>query len=330
MEIARHYEAASRRRAQARRILHAERVSPRHRSTRHPRPAPRPPLTPLTITARLLERDLAYVGRGPATSRCAASPSTQPFGNVSEGELRQGCAPRSTRTSAHAPTSRLGRSRGSGAMLWYETRPCGSRLSRLAHRGSDDEHEVLGERFFSTAHRGVGQHSSRHHEDEIAQAEGALAPPWSGTWVHGSTCSRRREDGEVRAQHAGDTRDRGSASTPLAFRYQCCSRIPRGACTSASPRLRSGRGLDTCSSEPRPSSRQATGHAADAAVPTARVGEASAASRASAGTRCSAAHADDPPSGALALVAGLRSPTPISPPRCDRFRARGGSVWVWI
>jgi cysteinyl-tRNA synthetase len=76
----------------------------------------------------------------------------------------------------------------------------------------------LGERF--DVHTGGVDNIFPHHEDEIAQSEGALAHPVVGTWVHGQ---HLLADGVKMAKSAGNTTEitelKDLGLDPLAFRY---------------------------------------------------------------------------------------------------------------
>ena len=77
----------------------------------------------------------------------------------------------------------------------------------------------LGERF--DLHTGGVDNIFPHHEDEIAQSEGALAHPVVGTWVHGQ---HLLADGVKMAKSARNTTEvselKALGLDPLAFRYQ--------------------------------------------------------------------------------------------------------------
>ncbi|MDQ2951804.1 MAG: glycosyltransferase, partial [Chloroflexota bacterium] len=77
----------------------------------------------------------------------------------------------------------------------------------------------LGERF--DLHTGGVDNIFPHHEDEIAQSEGALAHPVVGTWVHGQ---HLLADGVKMAKSARNTTEVSELVAmgidPLAFRYQ--------------------------------------------------------------------------------------------------------------
>ena len=77
----------------------------------------------------------------------------------------------------------------------------------------------LGERF--DLHTGGVDNIFPHHEDEIAQSEGALAHPVVGTWVHGQ---HLLADGVKMAKSARNTTEIAELIAlgidPLAFRYQ--------------------------------------------------------------------------------------------------------------
>jgi len=80
--------------------------------------------------------------------------------------------------------------------------------------------KYLGERF--DIHTGGVDNIFPHHDDEIAQSEGALGHPVVGTWVHGQ---HLLADGMKMAKSARNTLEvgemRGLGIDPLAFRYQC-------------------------------------------------------------------------------------------------------------
>ena len=79
--------------------------------------------------------------------------------------------------------------------------------------------KYLGERF--DIHTGGVDNIFPHHEDEIAQSEGALAHPVVGTWVHGQ---HLLADGVKMAKSARNTTEIAElielGIDPLAFRYQ--------------------------------------------------------------------------------------------------------------
>ncbi len=80
--------------------------------------------------------------------------------------------------------------------------------------------KYLGERF--DVHTGGVDNIFPHHEDEIAQSEGALGHPVVGTWVHGQ---HLLADGVKMSKSARNTLEiheiEGLGLDPLAFRYQC-------------------------------------------------------------------------------------------------------------
>ncbi len=80
--------------------------------------------------------------------------------------------------------------------------------------------KYLGERF--DVHTGGVDNIFPHHEDEIAQSEGALGHPVVGTWVHGQ---HLLADGVKMAKSARNTLEiheiEALGLDPLAFRYQC-------------------------------------------------------------------------------------------------------------
>src|SRR4029078_11120027 len=86
----------------------------------------------------------------------------------------------------------------------------------------------LGERF--DIHTGGVDNIFPHHEDEIAQSEGALAHPVVGMWVHGQ---HLLADGVKMAKSARNTTEVTELPElgidPLAFRYQALmTRYPAG------------------------------------------------------------------------------------------------------
>jgi cysteinyl-tRNA synthetase len=80
--------------------------------------------------------------------------------------------------------------------------------------------KYLGERF--DVHTGGVDNIFPHHEDEIAQSEGALGHPVVGMWVHGQ---HLLADGVKMAKSARNTLEvheiEALGLDPLAFRYQC-------------------------------------------------------------------------------------------------------------
>jgi len=80
--------------------------------------------------------------------------------------------------------------------------------------------KYLGERF--DLHTGGVDNIFPHHEDEIAQSEGALGHPVVGMWVHGQ---HLLADGVKMAKSARNTLEVHELAAlgldPLAFRYQC-------------------------------------------------------------------------------------------------------------
>jgi cysteinyl-tRNA synthetase len=78
----------------------------------------------------------------------------------------------------------------------------------------------LGERF--DIHTGGVDNIFPHHEDEIAQSEGALAHPVVGTWIHGQHLLADGVKMAKSAQNTTEVSDLGGLGIdPLAFRYQC-------------------------------------------------------------------------------------------------------------
>ena len=173
----------------------------------------------IAMIARLVARGLAYdvdgtvyyaVKRFPGYGRLS--------GNVQEA-LRQG-----VRAEADAA-----KRDGSDFALWKRAEPGRTALVWPSpwSDGYPGWHiecsamstRYLGERF--DLHTGGVDNIFPHHEDEIAQSEGALAHPVVGTWVHGQ---HLLADGVKMAKSARNTTEiaelKALGIDPLAFRYQ--------------------------------------------------------------------------------------------------------------
>ena len=210
MEIAAGYEAAFHADERALGILPA---------TEFPRATAHVPEM-IAMTARLIERDLAYVVDGNvyyAVKRFAGYGRLS--GNVQEA-LRQGVraevdpAKRDPADFALWKRAEPGRA----ALVWPS--PWGD-----GYPGWHIECSAMSARYLGDAidiHTGGVDNIFPHHEDEIAQSEGALGHRVVGTWVHGQ---HLLADGVKMAKSARNTTEVGDVVAlgldPLAFRYQC-------------------------------------------------------------------------------------------------------------
>jgi cysteinyl-tRNA synthetase len=174
----------------------------------------------IALIEQLLARDLAYVVDGTvyyAVKRFAGYGRLS--GNVGEA-LRQG-----VRTEVD-PNKR----NAADFALWKRAEPARSALVWSSPWGpgypgwhiecSAMSTKYLGERF--DVHTGGVDNIFPHHEDEIAQSEGALGHPVVGTWVHGQ---HLLADGVKMSKSARNTLEiheiEALGLDPLAFRYQC-------------------------------------------------------------------------------------------------------------
>ncbi len=174
----------------------------------------------IALIERLLAQDLAYVvdrtvyyavKRFPGYGRLS--------GNVSEA-LRQGVRtevdPNKRDAADFALWKRAEPDRR--ALVWDS--PWGPGYPGWHIECSAMSTKYLGERF--DVHTGGVDNIFPHHEDEIAQSEGALGHPVVGTWVHGQ---HLLADGVKMAKSARNTLEvheiEALGLDPLAFRYQC-------------------------------------------------------------------------------------------------------------
>jgi cysteinyl-tRNA synthetase len=210
MEIAHHYEAAFREDERKLGILPAT-VYPR--ATEHV-------VEMIALIERLFSRDLAYVVDGTvyfAVRRFADYGRLS--GNVSEA-LRQGVRsevdPNKRNPADFALWKRAEPTRT--ALVWNS--PWGPGYPGWHIECSAMSTKYLGERF--DVHTGGVDNIFPHHEDEIAQSEGALGHAVVGTWVHGQ---HLLADGVKMAKSARNTLEvheiEALGLDPLAFRYQC-------------------------------------------------------------------------------------------------------------
>jgi cysteinyl-tRNA synthetase len=210
MEIARSYENAFREDERRLGILPAT-VYPR--ATEHIAEM-------IAIIEQLLARDLAYVVDGTvyfAVKRFA--PYGRLSGNVGEA-LRQGVRSEVDPNKRNAADFALWKRAepGRSALVWDS--PWGVGYPGWHIECSAMSTKYLGEAF--DLHTGGVDNIFPHHEDEIAQSEGALGHPVVSMWVHGQ---HLLADGVKMAKSARNTLEVREIDAlgidPLAFRYQC-------------------------------------------------------------------------------------------------------------
>jgi len=174
----------------------------------------------IAMVERLLARDLAYVVNGTvyfAVKRFASYGRLS--GNVGEA-LRQGVRSEVDPNKRNAADFALWKRAepGRSALVWDS--PWGAGYPGWHIECSAMSTKYLGERF--DVHTGGVDNIFPHHEDEIAQSEGALGHPVVGTWVHGQ---HLLADGVKMAKSARNTLEvheiEALGIDPLAFRYQC-------------------------------------------------------------------------------------------------------------
>ncbi|HET7699255.1 MAG TPA: cysteine--tRNA ligase [Candidatus Limnocylindria bacterium] len=210
MEIAAGYEARFREDERALGILPA---------TFYPRATEHVPEM-IALTERLIAHGLAYESGGNVYYAVRRFPSYGRLsGNVQEA-LRQGVradvdpAKREPADFALWKRAEPGRT----ALVWPS--PWGEGYPGWHIECSAMSTRYLGEAF--DLHTGGVDNIFPHHEDEIAQSEGALGHVVVGTWVHGQ---HLLADGVKMAKSARNTVEVGDLAAlgidPLAFRFQC-------------------------------------------------------------------------------------------------------------
>jgi cysteinyl-tRNA synthetase len=209
-EIAQFYEAAFRDDERSIGILPA---------TVYPRASAHVPEM-IALIEQLIDKGLAYVVEGTVYYAVKRFPEYGRLsGNVGEA-LRQGVRSevdpnkRSAADFALWKRAELART----ALVWNS--PWGPGYPGWHIECSAMSTKYLGERF--DVHTGGVDNIFPHHEDEIAQSEGALGRPVVSTWVHGQ---HLLADGVKMAKSARNTMEIGEIVAlgidPLAFRYQC-------------------------------------------------------------------------------------------------------------
>ncbi len=174
----------------------------------------------VSMVERLVTLGLAYVVDGTVYYSVKSFPGYGHLsGNVHEA-LRQGVRaevdPAKRDPADFALWKRA--ERGRQALVWES--PWGSGYPGWHIECSAMSVRYLGDRF--DLHTGGVDNIFPHHEDEIAQSEGALGHPVVGTWVHGQ---HLLADGVKMAKSAQNTAEISELVAmgidPLAFRYQC-------------------------------------------------------------------------------------------------------------
>ncbi|HKW78221.1 MAG TPA: cysteine--tRNA ligase [Candidatus Limnocylindria bacterium] len=173
----------------------------------------------IAMIERLVANGLAYVVDGTVYYAVKSFPGYGRLsGNVQEA-LKQGVRadvdPQKRDPSDFALWKKA--EPGRIALVW--TSPWGEGYPGWHIECSAMSTKYLGERF--DVHTGGVDNIFPHHEDEIAQSEGALAHPVVGTWVHGQ---HLLADGVKMAKSAKNTTEVleliALGIDPLAFRYQ--------------------------------------------------------------------------------------------------------------
>ncbi len=174
----------------------------------------------IALIERLIARDLAYLSDGNvyfAVRRFARYGRLS--GNVREA-LRQGVRAEVDPKKRDAADFALWKRTepGRSALVW--TSPWGAGFPGWHIECSAMSTKYLGDRF--DVHTGGVDNIFPHHEDEIAQSEGALGHTVVGTWVHGQ---HLLADGVKMSKSARNTLEvreiEALGLDPLAFRYQC-------------------------------------------------------------------------------------------------------------
>jgi len=209
MEIAATYEARFREDERALGILPA---------TVYPRATAHVPEM-VAMIERLLERDLAYEVDGTvyyAVKRFAGYGHLS--GNVQEA-LKQGVRAEVDPNKRDPADFALWKRAEPGRIALVWPSPWGDGYPGWHIECSAMSTRYLGERF--DVHTGGVDNIFPHHEDEIAQSEGALGHEVVGTWVHGQ---HLLADGVKMAKSARNTTEVEELAAlgidPLAFRYQ--------------------------------------------------------------------------------------------------------------
>ncbi|MDO8506626.1 MAG: cysteine--tRNA ligase, partial [Candidatus Limnocylindria bacterium] len=174
----------------------------------------------VVLIERLIARGLAYVVDGNVYYSVKRFPGYGRLsGNVQEA-LRQGVRAEVDPVKRDPSDFALWKRAEPGRQALTWSSPWGEGYPGWHIECSAMSTRYLGERF--DLHTGGVDNIFPHHEDEIAQSEGALAHTVVGTWVHGQ---HLLADGVKMAKSARNTTEVGELAAlgidPLAFRYQC-------------------------------------------------------------------------------------------------------------
>jgi len=173
----------------------------------------------IAIVERLLERGLAYEVDGTLFFAVKRFPTYGKLsGNIGEA-LRQGVRAELDPAKRHPADFALWKKAEPGRTLTWDS-PWGTGFPGWHVECSAMSTRYLGERF--DLHTGGVDNIFPHHEDEIAQSEGAFGHPSVRHWVHGQ---HLLADGIKMAKSARNTLTLDEMSElgvdPLAFRYEC-------------------------------------------------------------------------------------------------------------
>jgi len=202
----------------------------------------------IAIVERLLERGLAYEVDGTLFFAVKRFPTYGKLsGNIGEA-LRQGVRAELDPAKRHPADFALWKKAEPGRTLTWDS-PWGTGFPGWHVECSAMSTRYLGERF--DLHTGGVDNIFPHHEDEIAQSEGAFGHPSVRHWVHGQ---HLLADGIKMAKSARNTLTLDEMSElgldPLAFRYDfrtTRTRSLRARAPSAIPRCATGCTDSTCS-----------------------------------------------------------------------------------
>src|ERR1035437_6130168 len=176
----------------------------------------------IALIERLLERGLAYEVDGTVDFDTAAQPSYGSLSGNSLEQLHRAAGAEPDPAKRHPADFTLWRQAEPGRQLMVWGSPFGRGYPGWAIGGSAMSMAYLGEEL--DLHTGGVDNIFPHHEDELAQSEGATGKPFVRHWVHGQ---HLLADGVKMAKSQGnvytlqDLVERGF--DPLAFRYLCAT-----------------------------------------------------------------------------------------------------------
>ncbi len=176
----------------------------------------------IALIERLLERGLAYEVDGTVYFDTAAQPSYGSLSGNSLEQLQRAAGAEPDPAKRHPADFTLWRQAEPGRQLMVWDSPFGRGYPGWHIECSAMSMAYLGEEL--DLHTGGGDNIFPHHEDELAQSEGATGKPFVRHWVHGQ---HLLADGVKMAKSQGnvytlqDLVERGF--DPLAFRYLCAT-----------------------------------------------------------------------------------------------------------